>query len=132
MILPENVTSMMARGEDGDDKITYFASIGTTVVTGDDGSDIIYGTDGPGTGTPKIYGDWDRATLATDPDLAGIGGDDKIYGGDGLKTGNFQYSGGAGSDLISIGSDLTGPVYVTGDNYDLPIMVRTEDATALN
>ena len=136
MNLIETTTKMYGSGDDGDDKITYFATMGTTVVTGDDGSDIIYGRDGYGMGIPKIYGDWNQSDIILDPELAGIGGDDKIYGGNGEpdapKVGTFQYSGGAGSDLISIGSDLLGPVYVTGDNYALPMGIRTEDATALN
>ena len=105
--LPENVGTASANGGDGDDKITYSTiQDGLVGVAGDDGSDIIYGTDGYGMGTPKIYGDYAAFEITANPDLAGVGGDDKIYGGNGLKIGSFQYSGGPGSDLISIGSDL--------------------------
>ena len=50
----------------------------------------------------KIYGDETFTDIMAVGDLAGVGGDDKIYGGDELA-GTLQYSGGPGSDLISIG-----------------------------
>ena len=88
MTLLQSTPKMYGSGGDGDDKIIYFGNT-LVKVTGDAGSDIIYGTDGSAMPAEKIYGDYDRLTLITDPDLAGVGGDDKIYGGNGPKIGNF-------------------------------------------
>ena len=47
MSLPENTPKMYGYGGTGDDKIT-FSSNQIVSVRGNDGSDIIYGRDGPG------------------------------------------------------------------------------------
>ena len=58
----------------------------------------------------KIYGDMTNFDVSADASLALVGGDDKIYGGNNLygDTAGFEYIGGAGSDLISIGGGSMG------------------------
>ena len=51
-----------------------------------------------------------NGAVSADSSLALVGGDDKIYGGSNLygDTAGFEYIGGAGSDLISIGGGSMG------------------------
>ena len=79
-------------GGTGDDKIIFSGNTAMIAIEGNDGADIIYGTDGEGVAAgprlQKIYGDESTISIAADADLAGVGGDDKIYGGsDMLLTG---------------------------------------------
>ena len=47
--------------------------------------------------------------------------------------GGNVYAGGPGNDFISFGGGNTvGAIAITGDNYDTPGMILTEDATGLN
>ena len=135
MTLLEFAAKMYGYGGTGDDKIV-FSTNPVVKVVGNDGSDIVYGRDGLGmaVGPPsvqKIYGDETAIAITADADLAGVGGDDKIYGGSDMQA-NIQYVGGPGSDLISVGGNIMGTVVVTGDNYDAPVMILTEDDTGLN
>lgn len=98
-------------GGTGDDKIIFYGTSAMIAIEGNDGDDIIYGTDGIGVaGGPrqqKIYGDESNTSITANADLAGVGGDDKIYGGSDMLS-NFIYAGGPANDLISLGSNLTG------------------------
>ena len=136
MTMLEFPTKMYGYGGADDDKIIFFNNP-MVKVAGDDGSDIIYGNDGLGAavGPPslhKVYGDETFVAISADADLAGVGGDDKIYGGSDILMGPTIYAGGPGNDLISMGSNLTGAFTVTGDNYNTPGMILTEDETGLN
>ena len=114
---------MKGYGGTGDDKIVFFNNDNVFVV-GNDGDDILYGGDGEGadgamTTIHAIYGDESLSDILANPSLALVGGDDKIYGGNNLNGGmdSFFYSGGPGSDFISIGGGSTaGDILVTGDN----------------
>ena len=133
MSLPENTPKMYGYGGTGDDKIIFYGTSAFMEVEGNDGDDIIYGTDGIGVaGGPrqqKIYGDESNTSITANADLAGVGGDDKIYGGSDMLS-NFIYAGGPANDLISLGSNLTGTQLVFGDNFSATPL--TEDDTALN
>ena len=109
---------MKTYGGDGDDKIIMGGGF-LEIVEGGDGNDTIYGTeidlDFQAPVSTAIYGDINAINLLADPSLAPIGGDDKIYGGDGLA--NQRIYAGPGNDLVTVGSNGNGPLFVNGDNF---------------
>ena len=88
-----NGTYAEAYGADGNDVITIDTSDGSWV-SGDGGSDSIYG----GSGNDKLSGDFRDSNYGADL-IMGNGGDDLIYG----NAGNDSLHGGSGNDIVEGG-----------------------------
>lgn len=99
-----------------------FGGEGDDQITGGDGADTLYGGDGADTLTGG----------AGDDQIVGGAGADVIQGGDGNDTisdtdsrGVINIDGGAGDDVITVGSEVTGRV-VGGDGLDTLIVSRLD------